>query len=322
MKRFRPTVRLRLTLLYGSLFLLAGVALLALNYTLVRQALPERSEARRSPLLEEIGLIFEARRTGPDAGPFPIEIFETVDGRQLPEIFAAFEEDVQEETLDQLVTQSVVTLVATGGAAVLLGWIVAGRVMQPVHQITETARSASQSNLRARVDLEGPSDELKDLADTFDAMLSRLETAFESQRRFAAQASHELRTPISVIRAEADVALVAEDATEREVALARAVQAEADRSEALIDGLLALARSESTLHEMEPLDLAELAGDVVGQLVPLADENGVEIDLALDAAPVVGDRVLLERLVSNLVTKRDRPQRAGQPRADAGYASA
>ncbi len=153
-----------------------------------------------------------------------------------------------------------------------------------------------------RVGLEGPSDELKDLADTFDGMLARLETAFESQRRFAAQASHELRTPISVIRAEADVALAADDVTERERALAEAVRAEADRSEALIDGLLVLARSESTLHETEPVDLAELVGNVVGELVPLADEHGVDIDLALSEAQVVGDRVLLERLVTNLVS--------------------
>ena len=302
MKRFRPTIRFRLTLIYGALFLAAGVGLLALNYTLVRQALPERVEARRSPFLEEIGLIVEERRFGPGAGPFPIEFLETADGRTLPDIFAAFEEDVQEEALDQLVTQSAIALALTGGAAVLLGWVVAGRALQPVHRITETARSASQSNLQARVDLDGPPDEMKELADTFDQMLARLETAFESQRRFAAQASHELRTPISVIRAEADVALAAEDATERERALALAVRAEADRSEALIDGLLALSRSESTLHDTDVLDLAELAGDVVGDLVPLADEHGVVVDLKLATAPVAGDRVLLERLISNLVT--------------------
>lgn len=302
MSRFQPTIRLRLTLLYGLLFLVAGIVLLFVNYTLVRQSLPESVEARRSPFVEEIRILIEEQQLSGERPRFPIEIFESGSVRSVPDVFADFEADLREETLDQLVTQSVVALLVTGGVAILLGWLIAGHALQPVHQITATARSASQSNLRARVGLDGPSDELKDLADTFDGMLARLETAFESQRRFAAQASHELRTPISVIRAEADVALAAEDATERERAFATAVRAEADRSEALIDGLLALARSESTLLETETIDLAELAGDVVGELVPLADEHGVEVDLRLDEARVAGDRVLLERLLSNLVT--------------------
>ena len=302
MSGFRPTIRLRLTLLYGSLFLVAGVVLLLVNYTLVRQSLPADVEARRSPFVEELRVLLEERQVSSGGGSFPVELFETGGMHSVPDVFAAFEEDVREETLDQLLTQSIVALAATGGVAILLGWLVAGHALQPVHQITATARSASQSNLRARVGLEGPSDELKDLADTFDGMLARLETAFESQRRFAAQASHELRTPIAVIRAEADVALAADDATERERRLASAVRAEVDRSEALIDGLLALARSESTLHETEPVDLAELVGDVIGESIELADEHGVEVELTLDDATVLGDRVLLERLVSNLVT--------------------
>ncbi len=302
MNRFRPTIRLRLTLLYGSLFLVAGVVLLLVNYTLVRQSLPDSVEARRSPFIEEIRIMVDQQQARGGRSPVPIELFENSDARSLPDVFAAFERDLRQETLDQLVTQSVVALLVTGAIAIVLGWAVAGRVLQPVHQITATARNASQSNLRSRVDLDGPADELKDLADTFDGMLARLETAFESQRRFAAQASHELRTPISVIRAEADVALAADDVTDRERVLAEAVRAEVDRSEALIDGLLVLARSESTLHETETVDLAELVGNVVGELVSLADEHSVEIDLALSEASVVGDRVLLERLVSNLVT--------------------
>ena len=302
MSEFRPTIRLRLTLLYGSLFLVAGTVLLLVNYTLVRQSLPDNVEARRSPFVEELRVLMEERQVSSGGGQIPFDIFEAGGTGSVPDVFAAFEEDVREETLDQLLTQSIVALAATGGVAVLLGWLVAGHALQPVHRITATARSASQSNLRARVGLEGPSDELKDLADTFDGMLARLETAFESQRRFAAQASHELRTPVAVIRAEADVALASDDATARERALATAVRAEADRSEALIDGLLALARSESTLYETAQVDLAELAGDVVGDAVPLANEHAVEIELELDSATVIGDRVLLERMISNLVT--------------------
>ncbi len=302
MSRFRPTIRLRLTLLYGSLFMLAGLVLLLLNYTLVRQNLPEDVEARRSPFIEEIRILIEEQQLRGERPPFPMELFEDGAVRSVPDVFADFEEDLRQETLDQILTQSIIALLVTSAVAVLLGWLVAGHALAPVHRITSTARSASQRNLRARVGLDGPPDELKDLADTFDGMLARLETAFESQRRFAAQASHELRTPIAVIRAEADVALADEDANARERALATAVRAEVDRSAALIDGLLALARSESTLHETETVDLAELAGDVVGMLIPLADQHAVEIELALDEAQVVGDRVLLERMISNLVT--------------------
>ena len=313
MTRFRPTIRLRLTLLYGAMFLVAGVVLLTVNYTLVRQSLPEPAERERNPFLEGLFLL-EAEESLTETDRFPIEIFETPDGRPLRQFFADFESDVQDNTLDELVTQSVVALTITGGAAVFLGWLVAGRTLRPVHQITATARSATQSNLQTRVGLDGPKDELKELADTFDDMLARLETAFESQRRFAANASHELRTPLSVIRAETDVALGEPDVTERERSLALRIREAADRSEALIDGLLTLARSESRVRDVSPVDLAALAGDVAGELVPLADEHGVKVHLQLDDATVNGDNVLLERLILNLATNaivHNRPEPEG-----------
>jgi signal transduction histidine kinase len=172
-----------------------------------------------------------------------------------------------------------------------------------VQRITAHARRASQSTLADRIDLRGPPDELRELADTFDAMLDRLQAAFEAQRRFAAQASHELRTPLAIMRAEADVALNAPDVTERERRLAEAIQHATERSERLVDGLLALARSESTLRDDTRVDLAELVGDVVGEQALAADAAGVELDLDLGEVDVTvsGDRALLWRLVGNLV---------------------
>jgi len=177
----------------------------------------------------------------------------------------------------------------------------AGRVLRPIRQITAHARRASEATLGERIGLRGPPDELKELGDTIDAMLGRLEAAFASQRWFAAQASHELRTPLTVMRAEADVAVAAPDATARERRLGEAVRAAVDRGERLIDGLLAMSRSESSLRDNAPIDLAELVGDVVGDQVRAADAAGITVDLELEAAPVAGDRMLLERLAGNLI---------------------
>ena len=167
--------------------------------------------------------------------------------------------------------------------------------------MSRIGREASEANLDERIDLAGPEDELKELADTIDEMLERLQAAFDSQRRFAAQASHELRTPLAIMRAEADVALSAPDATERERATARAIRTAAERSERLVAGLLVLARSESTMRDDDPIDLANLAGDVVGEYLRVADAAHIRIDLELDAARTTGDPVLLGQLIGNLV---------------------
>ena len=202
-------------------------------------------------------------------------------------------------------------LLVTSVGALALGWVVAGRVLRPIQSITAHARHASEATLGERIGLRGPPDELKELADTIDGMLDRLQAAFEAQRHFAAQASHELRTPLAIIRAEADVALAAPDVTERERRLAESTLMAADRSERLVDGLLALARSESTLRDDARLDLADLVGDVVGEQVRAADAAAVTLDLALASAAVAGDRALLERLVGNLVENAIRYNRPG-----------
>jgi signal transduction histidine kinase len=231
----RTTIRLRLTLLYGALFIMASFLLLALTYGLLVRALPPLDPADTDEIEFE---------SGPQ-GSIAEQIIEA-------------RIDERAGALAEVITQSLVALVLTSAGAIVLGWVMAGRALRPMRQITAHARRASEATLGERIGLRGPPDELKELADTIDAMLGRLEAAFAAQRRFAAQASHELRTPLAVIRAEADVALAAPDATERERRLGEAVRAAADRSERLVDGLLALARSESTLRDSAQFDLAEL----------------------------------------------------------------
>ena len=279
----RPTVRLRLTLLFGGLFIASSVLLLALTYGLLGNAL--------SPLdPPELGDIVapSADQEGEHEGSFDQQLIE-----------ARNEERVA--ALGAVLTQSLIALVLTSAGAMVLGWIMAGRVLRPIRQMTAHARRASEATLGERIGLRGPPDELQELSDTIDAMLGRLAAAFAAQRWFAAQASHELRTPLAVMGAEADIALTAADATERERRLGAAVRAAVDRSERLVDGLLALSRSESTLRDNTPIDLAELVGDVVGEQARAADAAGVTLELALATAPVVGDRMLLERMVDNLV---------------------
>jgi signal transduction histidine kinase len=287
------TVRLRLTLLFGGLFIVSSILLLALTYGLLGQAL--------SPLdPPELGEIVSpsADQEGEFEGSFDERLLE-----------ARNEERVA--ALGAVLTQSLIALVLTSAAAMVLGWVIAGRVLRPIRQITAHAQRASEATLGERIGLRGPPDELKELSDTIDAMLGRLESAFAAQRWFAAQASHELRTPLAVMGAEADVALTAADATERERRLGKAVRAAVDRSERLVDGLLALSRSESTLRDNTRIDLAELVGDVVGEQTRAADAAGVSLDLALETAPVVGDRMLLERMVDNLVENAIRHNHRG-----------
>ena len=180
-----------------------------------------------------------------------------------------------------------------------IGWLVAGRMVRPVHLLAETAREVSDASLDRRIALDGPADELKELADAFDAMLDRLDAAFASQRRFVADASHELRTPLATIRAELDAGLD-ED-------VARRVQQVLDRADALVEALLTLSRSDA-VSRREPVDLAEVARDVVTATPGVA---ALDVRLDLDAAPVAGDRVLLERLVGNLVENAARYNVAG-----------
>nr|BFE76038.1 hypothetical protein GCM10020092_093390 [Actinoplanes digitatis] len=195
-----------------------------------------------------------------------------------------------------LLTQGGIALLVVSAVAIALGWLVAGRMLQPLHRITETARRIAESpaadrGLHERIALTGPDDEIKQLADTFDLMLTRLDRSFDGQRRFIANASHELRTPLTLNRTLLEVALQQESASVEVRQLGTTLLAINDRHGRLIDGLLTLARSERELTERSYVDLADIASHV--------SADDVQVDLA--EAATVGDPVLLERLVQNLV---------------------
>ncbi len=297
----RPTIRIRLTLLYGFLFLLAGIVLIAIAHLLYRDALEgDDLVAKQAFYAEE--QVKEAFGERLPSGRVLRE-FTARDGRTIykfvEDVHARAVDEAVDDALNEQLAQSGIALGVTTVGALLLGWLVAGRVLRPVQRITETARASSESDLHHRVALQGPDDELKELADTLDSLLEALEKAFDSQRSFSANVSHELRTPLAILRAEAEIKLQDETASEAERDFARRILDSTEQGERTVDGLLTLARSESGLLSLVDVDVAELVGDVVGDLA--ASANQVDLTLELADATAWGDRALLERLVANLV---------------------
>ncbi len=285
--RLRPTVRLRLTLVYGGLFLAAGAILLLINYGLVRSNLPAPAFQEIVPADAELHLPFP-----------PVEAPDAEIDRVLREEAERF----RQATLNELLVQSVITLAIMAVVSVGLGWLVAGRVLRPLKDITTTARRLSEENLHERIGLAGPPDELKELADTFDAMLARLETAFDSQRRFIANASHELRTPLAIEQTMLEVALADPDpSVEKLQAVAEKVYGVSRRNQRLIESLLLLARSAREVEAPEAVDLGAAASAAVAQQRAEIEHRGIALTATLDPAWVDGDRPLLERMVANLV---------------------
>jgi signal transduction histidine kinase len=188
-------------------------------------------------------------------------------------------------------------------ATAILAWALSGRLLRPVREVTGTARRLSADSLGERIRLRGPRDEVADLADTFDEMLDRLQSTFDSQRRFVANASHELRTPLSVMRTELDVTLADQHADVAELRRMAEVLADAaKRASALVEALLLLARTEgSGLTTREPVDLAELARTAFSAVRPVAEERGISREFNTVPAMVVGDPALLERVAGNLL---------------------
>ncbi len=308
----RPTVRLRLTLLYGGLFLLAGAVLLGVNYALLRRSLEPGAGGMAFSVEIPPGQVFVAPRPGPGVPAEPLAEPVDENGRPLSDVIQKFERDVRQGTLHQLVVRSAQALALMAVASVGLGWVVAGRVLQPLHAITAAAKRLSEENLDERIALQGPEDELKELADTFDAMLGRLDAAFQSQRRFVANASHELRTPLSIMRTVVDVTLADPDATPEQLrAMADTVRQATERSERLIDSLLVLARSDRGPAARQEVDLAVAARTALAQAEAEARSLELRVDVSLDRAPVLGDPPLLERLVANVVDNAVRHNHPG-----------
>ncbi|GAB2837973.1 ATP-binding protein [Actinoallomurus bryophytorum] len=299
------TVRVRLTALYGGLFLLTATLLLVVVNLLLGRALNHKVTM----------IAVSARDVRPPWGvAAPPPPGDVLYGRQ-PEEFppgspgrtAAI---LRDSALSYQWGVTIIAIVVLAAIAVVAGWWLSGRVLRPLHHITATARRLSLSNLDERIALEGPRDELKELADTFDAMLARLERAVESQRRFIANASHELRTPLAIQRAAIQIGLA--DASPEQVERMRGELLEANRrSERLIDGLLTLARGERGLDAREPVRLDEIVGEAADRLRAAAEEGGIAIRLETRPLTVVGDGVLLTQLVTNLLSNAVRYNHPG-----------
>jgi signal transduction histidine kinase len=208
----------------------------------------------------------------------------------------------QAHTLDSFRIGSAIALGLMTILSFLLSWWIAGRALRPVHRITDTALMLSERTLDARINLRGPNDELKQLADTFDAMLGRLERAFHSQRRFVANASHELRTPLATERVLIDEALANRSASPDELrSILTELRANSEDTERLIDALLLLARSERGIEKWSSIDLGATASSVIEQATVEAALAGLTIQSDLEPVEVTGDPGLVERLIGNLV---------------------
>ena len=211
---------------------------------------------------------------------------------------------------NDLVLVAAVALGLGAVVALVLGWIVAGRLLAPIRRITAIARETASRTLHARVALSGPSDEIKELADTFDGMLDRLERTFEAQRRFAANASHELLTPVTVSRALLEVAAANPAKCDIGV-LTEQLLAVNDQSERLVDALLELARAEHGVIDATPTDLALVAERALAEIRAEAEEQELTIEVASTSVRVHGDATLLDRLVVNLLRNAVRHNESG-----------
>jgi signal transduction histidine kinase len=305
----RPTARLRLTLLYGALFLLSGAALLAVTYLLFEQA----SAAVTFP--GGVQVVFgEFSHTSAPPSAAAAHTQKLTAAKLTP----AQAEQVQAQVaqlhafaMHELLVRSGIALGLTAVISVALGWLVAGRVLRPVRTISATARQISASNLDERLCLDGPDDEFRELAATLDDLLERLEASFASQRRFVANASHELRTPLTLDRALLERALRNPEPTHAlwRVTCERLL-ASSQHQDRLIDALLALARSEGGISSYESFELSAVIDTVL--LNPELDTStmGVSVQTETGPAAVHGDPRLTERMVRNLV---DNAIRYNQP---------
>jgi len=284
-KFLRPTLRLRMALLYGGLVLLVGASLLFTSIVLVNRSI------RQLPLYNTRGKVTIIDATHPRGQQYDV---------------TKLAADAQRRAGDYLLHTgliyfAIIVIIGTTG-----GYLLAKQALRPVARLTRTAQQLSTETLDQRINLGGPDDELRELADTFDEMLVRLDAAFDSQRLFVANASHELRTPLSVIRTELEVTLSDPDADVAELRrMGEVVAGATERAQRLVDSLMTLARLQAVgqgeLEVAERVDLAALVPGVVDAVAAEAKEKNITVELDAEAAVTVGDPRLLERLVGNLV---------------------
>jgi signal transduction histidine kinase len=287
----RRTIRLRLTLFYSALFLLSGAALLAITYLLVRSNLAAGADHNYTPITAQVR--DAAIRGSKLISPGPPTSVASVRVQDVGQ---------RNADLNQLLVVSGIALLVMALVSIGLGWLVAGRVLRPLRTITASARDISATSLDRRLNLAGPDDELKELGDTFDDLLTRLERAFRAQRQFVANASHELRTPLTLERALLEAVMTdPEPTTESLMKTCERLHVATSQQERLIDALLTLAISERGVERSEPFDLAALADQAIALRRTDAQRHGLTFDAALAPAPTMGDPELAERLVTNLI---------------------
>ena len=283
MRLFRPTLRIRMALLYGGLVLLVGVSLLFTSIVLL-----DRSIAKL-PFFNTVGQVT------------------ITDGKSTR---AVNPEQLGQQARDASVNYLLHTGLIYFGIIVVIGatggYLLAKQALRPIARLTQTAKQLSTETLDQRINLGGPDDELRELADTFDQMLARLDAAFDSQRLFVANASHELRTPLSVIRTELEVTLADPYADAAELRrMGEVVEQAAARAQRLVASLLTLAQLQAVgrgeLEVIEPVDLSALVPLVLDAVQGEAAEKNVTIETEIEPAPTQGDPRLLERLIGNLV---------------------
>jgi two-component system, OmpR family, sensor histidine kinase VanS len=273
-----PTIRLRLTALYGGLFLVSGTVLLAIAYVLFRRASGSNL------------VVLPAAKARPN-----------VHLQEMAE--RAYSSSVERNTdaLHQGLLRSVIVLAIMAVLSIAFGYLVAGRVLRPLREMTATTRQISERNLSERLDLPGPRDELKDLADTIDGLLGRLEAHVAEQQRFAANASHELRTPLATTQALLDVARSDPDRGAGDGELIERLHAVNTRAIDLTEALLLLSRADQRSFHREPVDLSLIVEEAAETLLPLAEKHTVTIETSGDAAQTIGSRPLLLQLATNLL---------------------
>jgi signal transduction histidine kinase len=300
----RRTIRLRLTAVYGGLFLASAAMLLAITYVLVSSATAGQC-SRSGPNGYVCGVNGEphGRPAQRSSGEASLQTGTGSGSTALPSRQAdALAASQHANEMHQLLIYSGVALAIMAVLTVALGWVVAGRVLRPLRTITEAAHNASVSSLHERLSLSGPDDELKKLGDTFDELLGRLAGAFDAQRRFVANASHELRTPLTLGRALLQMALTDPDATLGSFrSTCEEVIAVADHQERLIEALLVLARSERGLDHREPVDLSIVTDEVLAARHREAQRLRLRVTATTNPALTEGDARLAERLVANLI---------------------
>ncbi len=293
------SIRFRLTALY-SLFLfgLAALVLIGIYVGLDRRLNEQDAVSRRFLVVRE--------------EPVPGGVIlrrETVQAR-----YKSVEQLANERALGLLRSYSFVALGLLFLASLAVGWMVAGRVLGPIDRITGVARDIQATDLSRRIALAGPPDELKDLADTFDAMLGRLDEAFEGQRRFIQETSHELRNPLAVIRTNLEVALADPDVDPIELRrIAELVHRTVERMSRIVDDLLSHAREGASSRELAPVAIGPVVADVTAEFAAPAATRRLRLDVAAEPGlRVLGDRVALRQALANLLANAVRlaPERS------------